>query len=147
MEIRPLSDSDLPAASRVLWKSFYEAEKHNTSMDGMERYRDLVDPISLAVNSADGSVLFFGAFDPDLVAVGALKEKGHVLLLYVLPEYAGRGVGSALLDRLESLCETDRVTLNASDGAVPFYEKRGYRKTGERMVQEGMIVTPMEKKS
>ena len=49
MEIRELGYDDLEEASEVLWKSFYEAEKKNTSMEGMELFRDLVSPVSLSV--------------------------------------------------------------------------------------------------
>ena len=144
--VRELQYEDLEEASRVLWKSYYEAEKNNTSMEGMEKVRDLVSPVSLSMNSFDGSVLLYGAFEEEkIVGVGALKEARHVLLLFVLPEKQRSGVGSALLSHLLSLCRAPFVTVNSSDGAVGFYQKYGFVPTAPRRVEDGIIFTPMEK--
>ena len=147
MEIRELEYEDLETASRVLWKSYYEAEKNNTPMEGMEKFRDLTSPVSLSMNTFDGSVLLYGAFENEkLVGVGALKEKRHVLLLFVLPESQRRGVGAALLSHLLSLCTANFVTVNSSDFGVSFYQKFGFSPVAPRRVEEGLVFTPMQKR-
>lgn len=146
MFIRTLNYDDFVVASNVLWKSFYEAEKRNTSMKGMEYFRDLTSPVSLSLNTFDGKVLMFGAFSPELCAVGAVKEKKHILMLYVRPDREKEGIGSALLSYLESQCENSEITLNASDYALGFYSKRGYEIVGSRSEEQGLISTPMMKK-
>ena len=53
--------------------------------------------------------------------------------LYTAPEYAGQGVGAALLARLEALMRTRGVAAvraEASSNARAFYLRRGYRQTG-----------------
>ncbi|MBN8991842.1 MAG: GNAT family N-acetyltransferase [Rhizobiales bacterium] len=53
--------------------------------------------------------------------------------LYTAPEYAGQGVGAALLGRLEGLMrdrEFEAVHAEASPNALAFYLRRGYRVTG-----------------
>jgi putative acetyltransferase len=53
--------------------------------------------------------------------------------LYTAPEYAGQGVGAALLNRLESLMRgrgVGAVRAEASSNAKSFYLRRGYRATG-----------------
>ena len=53
--------------------------------------------------------------------------------LYTAPEYAGQGVGAALLDRLEGLMRGrgfEAVRAEASPNAMGFYLRRGYRVTG-----------------
>lgn len=63
---------------------------------------------------------------------GAIR--GDVLeQLYTAPEYAGRGVGAALLDRLEALMRgrgIGAIHAEASSNAKAFYLRRGYRQTG-----------------
>lgn len=145
MVIRALKYEDLDVASKVLWKSFYEAEKNHTSMKGMEFFRDLISPVSLSVNTFDGSTRLFGAFDEDLIAVGALKGEGHILLLYVLPDFAKKGIGSQLLSYMENVSKGNVFTLNAAIGAVSFYKKHGYQTAGEEREEEGMIFIPMKK--
>jgi putative acetyltransferase len=53
--------------------------------------------------------------------------------LYTAPEYAGQGVGAALLDRLEGLMRgrgVHAVRAEASSNAKAFYLRHGYRTTG-----------------
>jgi putative acetyltransferase len=72
----------------------------------------------------------------DGVTAGWGAFRGDVLEgLYIAPEYAGQGVGAALLDRLEMLMRgrgVDAVRAEASPNAVGFYLRRGYRVTGPR---------------
>ena len=62
--------------------------------------------------------------------------RGDVLeALYTAPEYAGQGVGAALLDRLEGLMRGrgfEAVRAEASPNAMGFYLRRGYRVTGSQ---------------
>ena len=144
--IRKLEYEDFDKASDVLWRSFYDAEKHNTSMEGMELFRDLTAPVSLSINTFDGTTELYGVFSPDLCAVGAVKDQKQILLLYVHPERKNEGIGSRLLSHLECVCEGEIVHLNASDYALQFYKKRGYEVVGGRREESGLIFTPMEKK-
>jgi GNAT superfamily N-acetyltransferase len=51
--------------------------------------------------------------------------------VFVKPEYHHKGVGTKLMDSLESLAKTnglEEVALHSSVNAVKFYEKRGYSK-------------------
>ena len=145
--IRELKYEDLESASAVLWKSFYFAEKNVATMQGMELFRDLTSPVSLSMNSFDSGIRLFGYFEDEvLIAVGAIKEKNHILLLYVLPEKQRIGVGKSLLEFMEALCDFP-VTLNSSDFAFDFYKKAKYVAAGERKEEDGLFVTPMIKKS
>lgn len=144
--IREIQYEELKAASDVLWKSFYNAEKNNHTMEGMELFRDLTHPVSLSINTFDGSVLLYGYFeDETLLAVGALKAKKHILMLYVLPCEQKRGIGNKLLAFMEKRCEGGCITVNSSDVAIPFYQKYGYCPTGDRDTTGNLISTPMKK--
>jgi len=72
----------------------------------------------------------------DGVTAGWGAIRGDVLEgLYTAPEYAGQGVGAALLERLETLMRgrgVDAVRAEASPNALGFYLRRGYRVTGPR---------------
>ncbi len=146
MEIRELLYEELGEASKVLWKSFYEAEKKNCSMSGMELFRDLTSPVSLAMNTCDGKNVLYGLFlQKELIAVGLLREKKKILMLYVHPSGWHQGYGTRLLAFMEQNCDTNAIELNASDFAVPFYEKKGYVKIAPRRNEDELYVTPMKK--
>jgi putative acetyltransferase len=68
------------------------------------------------------------------VAAGWGAIRGDMLEgLYTAPEFAGRGVGAALLEMLERLMHergVQAVRAEASSNALDFYLRRGYRNAG-----------------
>jgi GNAT superfamily N-acetyltransferase len=77
----------------------------------------------------------------DGVPVGAVSAgKGYLATLYVLPEYQGHGVGSALHDRALDLLremgsrEAKLWTLRENWDGRRFYERRGWTRTDETRV-------------
>ncbi len=65
----------------------------------------------------------------EIAGFAALKDMRHIDMLYVHPDFARRGVGSALADALEKLAQargTRKITVDASDAAREFFGKRGY---------------------
>ena len=72
--------------------------------------------------------------EPEGMMAGWGAIHGDILEgLYTAPEYAGQGVGAALLEMLEELMRgrgVAAVRAEASPNAVGFYLRRGYRVTG-----------------
>lgn len=68
----------------------------------------------------NGEPVVTGMLDPDNHEVGAL---------FVLPEFAGRGYGKAMLDHLENLARElaiEHVVLDSTLNAASFYRACGY---------------------
>ena len=87
-----------------------------------EFYQRVLATQELFVAERHGEVVGFGQID---------LESGMAVALYIAPEAAGGGVGSAMLDHLEALVRQQgwrHVHLTASLNAVPFFEKRGYHR-------------------
>ncbi|WP_423414584.1 GNAT family N-acetyltransferase [Hyphomicrobium sp. B1] len=75
--------------------------------------------------------------DGEYLGFGSLKDNKTIDMLYVHPDYAGEGVGTALADALEKIAGArgaEAVTVDASDTAVPFFESRGYVATQRNSV-------------
>lgn len=56
----------------------------------------------------------------------------------VVAEFQGKGIGTALVEYSEALARKigyRRMILHAREMAVPFYEKLGYGKTGDRFME------------
>lgn len=69
-----------------------------------------------------------------VVGWGAIRGE-RVEGLYMDPEFAGRGIGTELLDLLEGLMrgrDIPAVCAEASSNAETFYLRRGYERTGLR---------------
>ena len=82
----------------------------------------LIQQGGLVVGEADGRIIGFGGID-----VYAAEQ---VKWLYLLPQNQGAGLGSEILQRLESIGWTaglDSLRVHSAPAAVSFYQKNGYR--------------------
>ena len=63
------------------------------------------------------------------VGFASLRGADHIDMLYVHPSVAGQGVGALLCDALEKLAGArgaSNLTVDVSDNAQGFFQKRGY---------------------
>jgi len=91
-------------------------------------------------SEAGGEVAGFGAID---------LESGEVRAVYVHPDHAGGGVGSAILRELEGRAREQGLPdlhLTASLNAVPFYERHGWASTGPTVheIDDGVELEAVE---
>jgi predicted GNAT family N-acyltransferase len=94
---------------------------------------DVDDPVSL-------HVLARGP-DDHPIGTGRLVPDGHIGRLAVLPEWRGKGVGTALLSRLIEAARghgAKDLALNAQVTAIGFYERFGFATRGEVFVEAGI---------
>jgi putative acetyltransferase len=108
--IDELTADDYDEDQRLAWASSAE--------DAAEFRARLAGMLTLVVQ-LDGEYLGFGS----------LKDNKSLDMLYVHPDYAGEGVGTALADALEKIAGArgaEAITVDASDTAAPFFERRGY---------------------
>ncbi|MEX2119378.1 MAG: GNAT family acetyltransferase [Pirellulales bacterium] len=124
MEIRPYEDADERAVI-ALWREVLpDRQPHNDPATSI-RMKLAVDRELLLVADIDGTVVgtVMGGYD---------GHRGWVYAVAVQPESQRRGIGSALVRRVEkSLAERGCLKVNlqvrASNAAViAFYEKLGY---------------------
>jgi ferredoxin/GNAT superfamily N-acetyltransferase len=83
------------------------------------------------------------------VPAGMIEMKGldHISMLYIDPAHANRGIGSRLIARAASRCtaaapKIKYMTVHATDGALNFYERVGFARSGSRREVGGVISTP-----
>lgn len=152
-EVRDAEPADRPAIRDVHVASVREFAP--------AAYRDAVveawvgveerDPASYEV-TADEAVFLVAADDGDVVgfaelATGAdatadydVPGDAEIRAVYVAPDHAGDGVGTALLAELERRGRergVERVLLTASLNALGFYESHGYNRVEERTHEFG----------
>lgn len=92
-----------------------EGDDHNHACDGDSE-------------TAGDDIVGFGLLDTDPSGVDE-PATGEIGAVYVHPDVARAGVGSAILEHLESAARDaglEALTLTASRNAVDFYERRGY---------------------
>lgn len=76
-----------------------------------------------------------------IVGFGDMDQTGYLDRLYVHSEYQGKGIATAICDRLEAAVQGNVVT-HASITARPFFEQRGYKVVKEQQVErQGIFLT------
>jgi putative acetyltransferase len=109
-----LARKSMSAAEAAAWAG-------TLTLAGMERK---IRELEIWVAEAGDAVVGWGGFRGD-------QLEG----LYIDPEFAGRGIGSELLDFLEALMQArgvPTVRAQASSNAEQFYLRRGYERAGSR---------------
>jgi predicted GNAT family N-acyltransferase len=84
----------------------------------------------------------------NVIGCGRLLPDGHIGRLSVLPDWRGRGVGTALLGRLIALATErghGRVMANAQEHACSFYERNGFISVGDAFSEAGIVHRAMER--
>ena len=133
--IRTAAPSDTQAIARVHQDAIRALAGSHYSQAQLDAWAAIHSPAYYErVLSAYQEVLV-AEQDGRIVAAGRLDlESGNMQSVYVAPEAAGHGVGSALLEHMEALARMHgwpMVHLVASLNAVPFFEKRGYAKVSK----------------
>jgi putative acetyltransferase len=82
--------------------------------------------------------MFVATTEDRVVGFVELEGDGHVDTLYVHHEYQGRGIASALLDRVEAEARRlglSRLYTEASITAKPFFQARGFSMVRPQVVE------------
>lgn len=99
-------------------------------------------PEDLEWEARDGDCDWFLARVGDaVVGIARITPDAHVGRMAVLPDWRGRGIGSALLQAVLQHARDkglSTLTLHAQTHAVPFYARIGFRAEGEVFMEAGI---------
>jgi len=149
MQVRVATEDDIEAIRRVheasirgLGPETYDIEQVDAWAAGVESadYAAVTDEGYYYTVAEEGSgeaaaVVGFGTLARDEPDGYAAEVDAEVTAVYVHPDVAREGVGTALLADLERRAREegiDRLGLTASTNAVAFYEAHGYWRVRER---------------
>lgn len=80
--------------------------------------------------------------DGVIVGFGDIDKAGYIDRLYVHKDYQRRGIGTAICNKLEGVCDADKIFTHASITAKPFFCGRGYKTVrGQQVVKKGIGLT------
>ncbi len=149
--VRPAVIADLDAMIAVRQRSIGALSEaySNDVLRGWQQH----DESTYLAGMVDDELALVAEQDARLVGMVALDlDKQELVLLFTDPAYQGRGVGTALLRKLEHLaCEYGLATLNleATQNAVSYYRRTGYRERpverSRRCQSLGVPSTPMHR--
>ncbi|MCU4717119.1 GNAT family N-acetyltransferase [Halapricum hydrolyticum] len=110
-------------------------------------------PADLEVDEHESAATHFVAYD-DGMPIGAARLRepeestGKVERFAVQADYRERGVGTALMERLEAVARgrgIERLRLHSQVRAAPFYARFGYERVGKQFEEAGIPHVEMRK--
>ena len=135
--------------SRLVMRAFDEFVAPDLAEEGRRTFSDYASPARIGERQPGTVVAVSEGRPVGMGCVGQRQETPHIDLLFVEKEMHGQGVGRELVRRLLEVAHrndppAERVTVNATRYAVPFYARVGFEPSGEERVMAGIISTPME---
>jgi putative acetyltransferase len=127
--LRPFLPADIMALRDLFAQSIDELTVDDYDEDQRIAWAASAEDAAAFQERLANALTLIVQLDGEYLGFGSLKDNKTIDMLYVHPDYAGEGVGTALADALEKIAAArgaEVVAVDASDTAVPFFERRGY---------------------
>ena len=150
--IRRFIGADAEAVQRIIHRGLREINGKDHPPELIEEFCAYFT-IEKIRNQSVSAHMYVAVSGTEVLGTGSIAPywnsltESILLTIYVLPEYIGKGLGSAIINTLEQdeyFLRAKRIEIPSSLTAVKFYEKKGYfPKEGLSPNEEGII--PLEK--
>lgn len=150
--LRPFLPADAPVLAEIFQTSIEELTGEDYSEAQQAAWASLADDVEAFGARLAGQLTLVATIDGSVVGFASLKGSDRIDFLYVHPEAVGQGAATLLVDALEKLAGArgaTRLTVDASDTARGFFERRGFeaeRRTTMPLGDEWLGTTTMEKR-
>lgn len=129
LAMRPMLPTDVPLLAEIFRAAIEELTAEDYSGAQQEAWAATADDEAEFGQKLVGELTLVATYGGSPVAFGSLAGNTKIDMLYVHPVAAGQGAGAMLCDALEKLATargTKMLTVDASDTARGFFEKRGF---------------------
>jgi putative acetyltransferase len=129
LALRPLLPTDVPVLAEIFRASVEELTGDDCTEAQQEAWAASLDDDVAFAKRLGQQLTLIATLDGSAVGFASLAGEDKIDLLYVHPAAAGQGAGTMLVDALEKLAGNRgaaKLTVDASDTALPFFQKRGY---------------------
>ena len=127
--LRPFLPADAPVLAAIFREAIEDLTAEDYSPAQAAAWAAFADDEAAFGAHLAGRLTLVATVAGAAAGFAALKEPDHIDMLYVHPAAAGQGVARALAEALERLARArgaKRLTVDASDTARGFFEKRGF---------------------
>lgn len=147
IDLRRATPADAPAIRDVHLAAIEGIEPEQYTQDQLAAWAHDRDPADYPIEAGDTYMLVaestdgivgFGWMKPEADPYFEADVEAEITAIYVRPDAAGHGIGSRLLDELESQGRRQGATtvgVWSSKNAVPFYAAHGYARVAKRRVE------------
>ena len=127
--LRPYLPADAPVVAEIFRESIAELTSDDYSEAQQEAWAATADDEARFTQKLGRQLTLVATLQGSAVGFASLEGMEKLDMLYVHPGVAGHGVGAMLADALEKLAVArgaKKLSVDASDSARGFFEKRGY---------------------
>ena len=127
--LRPFLAADTPVLAAIFVASIQELTGDDYSESQQEAWASAADDEEQFGKKLASALTLIATLQNSPVGFASLKGADHIDMLYVHPGAVGQGVGAMLCDALEKLAGArgaKNLTVDVSDNAQEFFQKRGY---------------------
>ena len=148
ISFRPLNPGDEVEVCNLVARSFNQFIAPGFSEDGIEEFFRYANPRELVKRSLGNHFMVVAEADGGLAGIIEIRERRHISMLFVDKEFHRKGIARELvrtaLGRIRSSGGApEKLTVNSSTFAVPFYESLGFVQTSEPKIIHGVLHIPM----
>ena len=150
--LRPFLPDDAPLLAEIFRASIGELTSDDYTPAQQAAWIAAADDEEAFAARLGGELTLVAVVDGAPVGFAALKGADAIDMLYVHPAVVGQGIGAQLCDALEKLAAArgaTKLTADASETALGFFEHRGFvpqQRNTVRRNDEWLANTTVEKK-
>jgi GNAT superfamily N-acetyltransferase len=144
--IRLYQASDAQRVSEIIRTTMRRSNAADYPADRLQLLIDYFSPEKVQQINND-RICLVAEIEGKVIATGAV-EADDLVTFFVQPEHQGKGIGTALLLELEKIAVAlglKQLRVAASLTGAPFYERHGYKRSGEIIDGTAGPQIPMEK--
>jgi putative acetyltransferase len=129
LAMRPMLPEDVPLLAEIFRAAIEELTAEDYSEAQQEAWAATADDLEAFGAKLAGELTLVATYAGAAVGFASLADNTRIDMLYVHPSAAGQGAGGMLIDALEKLAAgrgAKEISVEASDTAAGFFEKRGF---------------------
>lgn len=140
LAMRPMLPTDVPLLAEIFRAAIEELTAEDYSEAQQEAWASAADDEEAFGAKLAHELTLVATYGGAAVGFAALVNNTRIDMLYVHPAASGQGAGAMLCDALEKLAAArgaKQITVDASDAARGFFEKRGFAAQSRNTVSLG----------
>jgi putative acetyltransferase len=140
LAMRPFLPADAPMLAEIFRASIGELAADDYSEAQRDAWASAADDEAVFAKRLSAQLTLIATLGGAPVGFASLKDNEGIDMLYVHPAATGQGAGAMLLDALEKLAAArgaGKLTVEASDTAQDFFQRRGYAPMRRNSVSRG----------
>jgi putative acetyltransferase len=129
LAMRPMLPEDVPLLAEIFRAAIEELTAEDYSEAQQEAWAETADDLEAFGAKLAAELTLVATYGGAAVGFASLADNARIDMLYVHPAASGQGAGGMLVDALEKLAAgrgTKEISVEASDTARGFFEKRGF---------------------